>query len=141
MEDEGLVSAKLESLMRCIHRIELKRPDSLATLEADLDVQDILAVNLERAVQLCVDICMHLLSSRGLPVPGTMAEGFGAAADAGHFPPELAKRLARGVGFRDIAVHQYDKINWKIVYDIVWKRLGDFREFSGYVTESMQSRS
>jgi hypothetical protein len=50
--DRRVIADKLERLRRCVQRIEHKRPPTLATLAADVDLQDILSVNLERAVQL-----------------------------------------------------------------------------------------
>ena len=52
--DKRLVAEKLDSLFRCIERIESKRPAKKEILADDLDLQDIIAVNLERAVQLTV---------------------------------------------------------------------------------------
>jgi hypothetical protein len=40
---------KLESLRRCVHRIETKCPADPAVLEADFDLQDIVSLNLSRA--------------------------------------------------------------------------------------------
>jgi hypothetical protein len=42
--DPVIVREKLESLRRCISRVEHKRPKSVAALEADADVQDILVL-------------------------------------------------------------------------------------------------
>lgn len=67
--DRRVITDKLERLRRCVQRIEHKRPATLAVLAADVDLQDILSVNLERAVQLCVDIAAHVIASREVPAP------------------------------------------------------------------------
>jgi len=56
-----VVERKLESLRRCVLRIRDKCPPDLETLVEDIDLQDILTLNLTRAVRLCVDIATHLL--------------------------------------------------------------------------------
>lgn len=48
------VSKKCESLVRCLKRIENKRPDTYDELIKDIDLQDIISVNLERAVHLII---------------------------------------------------------------------------------------
>lgn len=53
--DKLILAEKLEALRRCVQRVEARRPDSVQALQADVDRQDILALNLTRAVQLCVD--------------------------------------------------------------------------------------
>lgn len=71
--DRRVVLDKLESLRRCIQRIESKRPDTLEALQADLDLQDILSLNLTRAVQVSVDVAAHLVADLDVPAPDTMA--------------------------------------------------------------------
>jgi len=60
--DRAVLSEKLESLRRCVARIETKRVASAGALARDVDAQDIVALNLTRAVQLCVDIAAGMPS-------------------------------------------------------------------------------
>ena len=71
--DWQVVEEKLESLRRCLARIEDRCPPSLEALEQDIDAQDIVSVNLTRAVQLAVDLAAHILSESSIPPPATMA--------------------------------------------------------------------
>ncbi len=57
-----ILAAKLESLRRCRQRLEDKKPAQLQRLNDDEDTEDILVLNLTRAVQLSVDICSHIIS-------------------------------------------------------------------------------
>ena len=61
--DRLVIDQKLESLRRYLRRIEEKRPPDAAVLKADADLQDIIAMNLTRAVQVCVDIGAHLIAA------------------------------------------------------------------------------
>ena len=54
--DKQLVAAKLESLRLAIARVRARTPASVAALASDVDAQDIVSLNLQRAVQLCVEI-------------------------------------------------------------------------------------
>ncbi|MCW5799094.1 MAG: hypothetical protein LZF60_250140 [Nitrospira sp.] len=47
--DQDLVAAKLESLRRCVERIAGKTPPSSQDLAQAADLQDIIALNLQRA--------------------------------------------------------------------------------------------
>jgi len=128
-----VIEEKLESLRRCLARIRLKRPDSAEALKADLDSQDIISVNLTRAVQLCVDIAAHVLTTTDLPPPDTMGESFERMASAGMISEALAERMKAAVGFRNIAVHSYRQIDWDIVQAIVTEHLDDFESFARQV--------
>jgi len=70
--DREVVAQKLESLRHCLRRIETKCPADAQTPAADPDLQDIVALNLSRAVQVCVDIGAHLISGMEVPPPDTM---------------------------------------------------------------------
>jgi len=52
--DPDLISEKLESLRRCLQRVQKKCPATPEELMEDPDLQDIISLNLTRAVQLCV---------------------------------------------------------------------------------------
>ena len=131
--DRELIEEKLESLRRCVRRVEEKRVSSVEELEEDWDTQDILSVNLTRAVQLSVDIGAHLVAASEQPSPDTMAEAFGRLRDMGLLPGDLADRLKGAVGFRNVAIHAYRSIDWTIVHTITHERLDDFREFARLV--------
>lgn len=130
--DRELVNQKLESLRRCIQRVELKLPPDMDSLMKDLDAQDIVSLNLTRAVQMCVDIAAHWLADERSEAasPRTMGQLFDALGQAGAIDAGLALRLRKSVGFRNVMVHNYDEVNWAIVYAICKYHLDDFKTFA-----------
>ena len=128
--DREMILEKLESLRRCVRRVSEKCPPDAETLLHDFDLQDILALNLSRAVQLCVDIGTHFIADLDVPPPDTMGKTFDALRDAGVIDDALAVRLKKAVGFRNIAVHNYEAVDWKIVHSIALNRLEDFSDFA-----------
>lgn len=124
--DRELIAEKLESLRRCVARIKAKCPATVAALVADPDVQDIVAINLQRAIQLCVDIGAHLIAESEAPAPVTMGETFEGLVAAKVIPAALGERLRKAVGLRNIAA----AIDWAIVHAVCTKRLADFSEFA-----------
>jgi len=136
--DREVVEQKLESLRRCLRRIETKCPADAATLVADLDLQDIVSLNLSRAVQISVDIGTHLIAGMEVPPPDTMGQTFDLLAQEGVLDIELASSLKKAVGFRNIAVHNYESINWSIVHSIVKYHLADFSKFAKVVAMKLE---
>lgn len=126
---------KLDSLARCLLRIESKKPFTLEQLQADADLQDILSVNLERAVQQCVDICSMCLAELGSQPPATMADGFTLLAAEAWIQELTADGMRKAVGFRNIAVHEYEKVDWRVVHAICHKNLDDLRRFGREVSQ------
>lgn len=128
--DREVIENKLESLRRCLARVEQKCPDSAEALERDIDAQDTITLNLTRAVQLSVDIGAHIIADRETPAPSTMGQTFDVLANTGSITDALAERLKKAVGFRNIAIHNYEVINWHIVYAIATSRLEDFKDYA-----------
>jgi len=132
--DRLIVERKLDSLQRCLDRVRERCPADAATLAGNVDLQDIVVLNLSRAVQICVDLALHALSSRGQAAPDTMGQAFDRLVIAGILSTELALRMKKAVGFRNIAVHNYSGIDWAIVFAIASQHLGDFEAFARAIT-------
>lgn len=132
--DREVIEQKLESLRHCLQRIEQKCPADAQTLADDADLQDIVVLNLSRAVQVSVDIGAHILSGMQVSAPDTMGQTFDLLVPPGVVSAALAGRLKKAVGFRNIAVHRYEMIDWHIVHSIATKHLADFSDFAKAVS-------
>ena len=134
--DREVIEQKIESLRRCVERVRQKTPASAIALANDPDAQDILTLNLTRAVQLCVDIGAHLIAVQNQPAPDTMGQTFDVLADMAVITAELAVRMKKAVGFRNIAVHNYEAIDWEIAHAIATHHVNDFTAFAAAVVAS-----
>ena len=139
--DRKIIDHKFESLRRCVERIISKQPFTVKKLQSDFDLQDILSVNLERSVQNAIDIAMIVLSELDSTVPNTMAEIFDELRRKKVIGAHLQKRMKKAVGFRNLLVHEYAEIDWKIVYLIVTKHLVDFRKYIGEIEGWLEKNS
>ena len=132
--DAAIVDAKLAELSRRLKRIEARRPAGLRALREDEDLQDILARNLEVAIQTCMDIALHVCAAQGI-VPQTGAQAFMALAERGIIERSLAQRLQRAAGFRNVLVHEYTEIDWKIVMRVLRTGTHDLAGFGAAILE------
>ena len=136
--DQSIIAQKLESLRRCVQRLKDRCPETAELLRTDLDAQDIVSLNLTRAVQLCVDIAAHWLADQDhLGSPQTMGQVFTLLAEGNKLDQALADHLRRAVGFRNIVVHNYEAVNWDIVFHLCKQRLDDFRAFAKAFSDEM----
>lgn len=126
--DTAVLDAKLAELSRRLKRIDSRRPAGLKALAASEDLQDIIARNLEVAIQNCIDIALHLCAAHG-EVPATSSQTFLALAERGLIKRDLAQRLQRAVGFRNLLVHEYAEVDWKIVMQVLRTGTRDLGEF------------
>ena len=124
-----VILKKMISLKHCLKRLEEKQPAKWEDFLEDYDLQDIITINLERAVQLTVDIGLQTLSELSIQPPESMGEVFFLLNRGKIITEDLAEHLKSAVGFRNIAVHEYEEIDWKIVQSILVHHLADFRHF------------
>lgn len=128
--DASLIGQKLDSLRRCLARVQSRCPATAALLAQDIDAQDVIVLNLSRAVSLCTDIALHVLSTKDQPVPQTMGQAFEQLAALGLISGTTQLNLRKAVGFRNLAVHSYDQIDWDIVFAIAQSEVKDLKQFA-----------
>ena len=126
--DHAVVDVKLRDLAHRLRRVGEKKPASARALASDADLQDILARNLTLAIQVSIDIAFHVCAARGV-LPATAAEAFVQLAGLGLIPQPLAERLVLAVGFRNILIHEYAEVDWKIVMRVIRSGTGDLAAF------------
>ena len=64
-----------------------------------------------------------------LPVPINMADSFEKLAMAKIITKETAERMKKAVGLRNILVHEYQKIDWSIIWSVITSHMIDFHSF------------
>lgn len=127
---DAVLQRKAASLERCVARVRDKYRGNEQAFEADVDLQDIIVLNLQRACQTAIDMALRIGRLKRLAFPSDTAEIFRILARAGLIDKELASSLARMVGFRDIAVHEYQELDLAKVRRIIEHRLDDLLAFS-----------
>jgi len=138
--DTEVIDARLRELSRRLRRVAARHPASARALAADEDLQDILARNLEVAIQTCIDIAYHLCGAHGV-VPTTAAEAFSELAKRGLIARRLAGRLQLAVGFRNVLVHEYTDIDWKIVMQVMRTGTRDLAAFGKAVLKILEAQN
>lgn len=115
---------KAATIERCLRRV---REEAAADPGlGDQTRQDAVILNLQRACQAAIDLAMRRVRTDGLGVPQDSRDAFRLLAEAGAIPEVLGASMQRMVGFRNVAVHEYQALSLPIVRAIVADRLGDF---------------
>lgn len=135
MVDKSIMVRKLSLIEGHRKRITGLPALTIEGFKKDTTVQDILLFNLTQAIQNCVDIATHIISDEGWGVPGTQSEIFDILKDKGVITEELGEKLVAMVGFRNRVIHEYEKLNMDIVYDIWQNRIQDIEQFCLAVIE------
>jgi uncharacterized protein YutE (UPF0331/DUF86 family) len=128
MPDMDVILAKTGNIQRCLRRIKEAsglNPNSLD----EIDKQDIFVLNLQRAIESAIDIAAHIVASEGLGLASTIKDNFKFLSEAGIIDENLLKKMQAMVGFRNIAVHDYQAIDAAILKSILTNNLKDIEEF------------
>jgi len=125
-----VVLNKIQTIEKCLKRVREEYVGFEDSFEENYTKQDSVILNLERASQASIDIATHIVKTNNLGLPNTSRELFSMLLDAGIISEDICKQMQGMVGFRNIAVHDYQNLNIEIVVAIVEKHLGDFEGFA-----------
>jgi uncharacterized protein YutE (UPF0331/DUF86 family) len=130
-----VVLNKVAVIERCLKRINEVYDDNFENLD-DLTKQDSIILNIQRAIEACIDLGMHIVAEKSYGVPQSSRDAFELLETNGDIGAELGSRLKAMVGFRNIAVHDYQKINLEIVKKVIEFHLKDMKEFAALVLKN-----
>ncbi len=123
-----VVYNKAQIIERCLRRIEEEyagNPENLTNYTK----QDSIILNIQRACEAAIDLAMHLVAEKKLGLPQNSRDAFELLAEGGIVERKLAQNLQSMVGFRNIAVHDYQAVNLTIVQAVIEKHLPDLLRF------------
>ncbi len=135
MADDVILN-KAASIERCLQRVLEEYAGDNQNLVANQTKQDAIILNLQRACETAIDLAMYVVNQRRLGAPQESRDAFVLLQTAGILPADLATRMQRMVGFRNIAVHEYTRLNLEVVQAIITKQLEDFRAFSSTIVKA-----
>lgn len=127
--DFDLLLAKASSVRKHLDRVSEKCDVSVEAFLKDIDRQEIVLFNLQMAVQNSVDIAAHIISEKGFGVAGSTNEMFYLLEENGYIETELTERMVRAVGFRNLIVHEYARVEMKEVFEVAHKDVEDLNEY------------
>ncbi|MDX5476774.1 MAG: DUF86 domain-containing protein [Bacillaceae bacterium] len=135
--DRDVILNKIAIIERCIKRIEDVYENNPANLQ-DFTKQDSIILNIQRACEASIDIAMYVAATSKLGIPQTSREAFELLQTNGKISLQVAQNLKGMVGFRNIAVHDYQKLNTSILQKIVEKHLNDFVIFKQEILKEVE---
>jgi uncharacterized protein YutE (UPF0331/DUF86 family) len=98
--------------------------------------QDGIAINLQRACEQCIDLANHTIKARKLGLPKDSRESFRLLSAAGIIPAELATHLEGMVGFRNVLVHEYQRMDISLMVEVIEHHLDDLILFANHIIKA-----
>lgn len=129
MADDVLLN-KAATIERCVARAREEYAHNPATFATDYTRQDAAILNIQRACEAALDMGQHLIRREKLGIPQSARDVFALLAQDGWISASLAESLKHMVGFRNIAVHDYQAMQIPITVSIIESHLDEFLQFS-----------
>lgn len=126
--DKDIILSKVTSVQKYLRRMKEVtglNPDSLD----NIDIEDIFVLNLQRAIQVTIDIATHVVAQEGLGVPESLKDNFSKLERKKIISKELSAKMQSMVGFRNLTFHEYNRIDKEVLKSIFKKNLKDTEDF------------
>lgn len=135
--NEVILNKKI-SIERCIEQInKYYRLESGLAFEDDFLKQDAIAMNLQRACELSIDIANHLVKARKLGLPQDSRNSFALLQRDGLISVEMMAALQAMVGFRNILVHEYRKLDLGIMVTVIENHVRKLLDFANLALQKI----
>jgi uncharacterized protein YutE (UPF0331/DUF86 family) len=122
---------KKASIERCVAQVRrYYNGISDIPLAEDRLRQDAIAMNLQRLCESAIDMANHLVRAKKLGLPQDSRDAFELLRQASIIEEPMCTVLKSMVGFRNVLVHEYRRLNLEIMIEVVTDRLDDILEFA-----------
>jgi uncharacterized protein YutE (UPF0331/DUF86 family) len=129
MSDDVLLN-KAATIERCVARAREEYASDPDTFATNFTRQDAAILNIQRACEAALDMGHHSIRRDSLGLPQSSRDVFALLATAHWLEAELAESIKRMVGFRNIALHEYQTLQLPITVNIIQSHLDEFLAYS-----------
>ena len=140
MVDEVLILRKLSELDDYYGQINEYVSVTVEGYSKDWKSQRIIERTLQMMIETCVDVAGHIISDQGFRIPKSYSDTFSVLHENNILDEWLYSSLKKMAQFRNVVVHQYDKIDSTIVVGILQNDLNNFVAFKDTIIRYIKSQ-
>ena len=133
MQISALQDGLAQKSARLERRVQRAREEyaSATHFLTDFTRQDAAILNIQRACELAIDMGNMVISFEGWGLPTSARDVFATLRQRAIIEPDMAQSLERMVGFRNIAVHEYQALDISIVASVIEREIDCLLQFAG----------
>jgi len=133
--DKELIIKKLQELNRYLKELEDSKNISLDEFHSSIGKQWMVCHGIQLSIQSLIDIGNHILAALGENQIEDYSDIIDKLGERNILPSEFAQSIRGMVGLRNILVHEYARLDIKIIYDILQNQLEDFYMFTKHINQ------
>jgi len=126
---------ELDGYLQEIHEIMPTSFEEYKSIEKRRACERLLQVSIESVI----DICALIVTGLRLGLPSEEDDLFEKLAQAEIISSSIKETLNRMKAFRNILVHEYGRIDDRLVYEVLKNNLNDFEEFKKEILQTINS--
>ncbi|MBI3583321.1 MAG: DUF86 domain-containing protein [Nitrospinae bacterium] len=129
MTSLAVIENKVSAVKRYLKILRRYKKYSREDIEGNIDTRGAVERYLYLVSQASIDLAEAVIAYKDFRKPATMSESFYILNEEDIISDRITEKMVRMVGFRNIMAHDYEKVNYDIVYEVLQKRLKDIEEF------------
>ena len=132
---KDIVINKIQNIQRCVRRAREEYQADRDGFAANYTRQDAALLNVLRACETAIDLANYVIRANKLGIPVSSADSFKLLRAERIIDARLAERMEKMVGFRNTVVHQYTKVDIRIVEAVIVSELDELLAFADTIRE------
>ena len=128
MSSLSVIEAKISHIQKYLKLLSRYKGFSQKEIQENPDLKGAVERYLYLAVQATLDLGEAIISFKEFRRPGTYTDVFYILEEENFIPKSLSEKLVNMTKFRNVLAHDYEKVDFGIVYDALKNRLMDIEE-------------
>ena len=137
--DKNLILRKLSELENYQSQLDEYKKITVKEYSNDWKTQRIIERTLQLMIEICIDISHHIISDRKYRIPTGYSDTFLVLFEEGVVDEKLFTILQQMAKFRNILVHNYEKVDPGIVVSLVRSNLKDFSLYQDVILKILKN--
>jgi uncharacterized protein YutE (UPF0331/DUF86 family) len=123
---DDVIIHKTFSIKRCLAMVKVEFGDDF---RENFSKQDAAMLNILRACEQAIDLANYVVKKLDLGAPNDSRDSFDLLEKSKIIDRNLAEKLKKMIGFRNISVHEYEDLDIEITISVIKNNLSDLVEF------------
>lgn len=129
MTNISVIESKISSILKYLKILKSYQSLSQKELENDVTLKGAVERYLYLLSQATIDLAEAVIALKDLRRPTTYSEAFCILQEEKFITADLTEKLTDMVKFRNIIAHDYENLDFGIIYDILQNHLQDVEDF------------
>lgn len=129
MTNISVIESKISSILNYLKILKSYQHYSEEELKGDLTLRGAVERYLYLLSQVTIDLAESLIALKDFRRPSTYSETFHILHEENLISKDLTEKLINMAKFRNVIAHDYENLDFGIIYDVLQNHLQDIEEF------------